>query len=83
MPVVMARVAVMAMKPAMMARPLRGIVGDIRRGMLVDAKDAFHAADHAAHDASDHGADRPRLLITHIRAVGDAPGNALRLRRPG
>jgi hypothetical protein len=46
-----------------------------------DAERALEAADDAADRAADHRPDRPGGVASDISAVGDAVGNALRLRR--
>ena len=76
---------VMAMElvAPMVMRPLRANIAHLRRRMGVDAEDAFNPSDHAADDAADHGANRPRLIIPHFGAMRDAARNALRLRRRG
>jgi len=47
---------------------------------LVDTKHAIHATDHAADDATDHGADRPSRPFTFSRTSFHAAGNTLGLR---
>ena len=50
---------------------------------LVDAQNAGNAADHAANDAADHGADRTGGPLTVARASLDAAGDALGLGQRG
>jgi len=47
----------------------------------MDAEEAVHAADKAAHHAADEASDWTRRLGAHIRAVRNAIGDALCLRR--
>lgn len=46
-----------------------------------DPEHAVDAANDAADRATDHRADRAGGVVAHIGAMGDAVGNALRLRR--
>src|SRR5262245_45022202 len=48
---------------------------------VVDAEQAFDAADRAADGTADHGADRTGNATAFIEAVRGAAGDALRLRR--
>jgi hypothetical protein len=53
-------------------------------GLIIDtirAQHAFDTADHATNCSADDSADRPSAAIALIGAMGDAAGNALRLRR--
>ena len=45
------------------------------------SEQTLNAANHAANRAADDCADRPGCIVADIGAVGDAVGNALRLRR--
>jgi hypothetical protein len=46
-----------------------------------DPEQAFDAADNAANRSADDRSDRPRCIHADGTAMGDALGNALRLRR--
>ena len=70
--------AMMAMPPVVPVnhRPLRAVTHVIA---MIDAEDAFHAADDAANRRADDGADRASDKVTLIEAMSGASGNALSL----
>jgi len=62
------------------ARRRLGVLAIARAVMLVDAKYAFDATDHAADGTADHGTDGASAAIAFIDPMRNATGNALRLR---
>jgi hypothetical protein len=75
--------SMMVMESMVSMQRLLGNIANIGRRLVIDAEDALNPADHAADDAADHGANGSRAPIALIDTVGDAAGNALRLRRHG
>src|ERR1039457_1013424 len=68
--------AMMAMPPVVPVnhRPLRAVTHVIA---MIDAEDAFHAADDAADCCANHRADRASDAVALIEAMRSAAGNAL------
>src|SRR5674476_317255 len=68
--------AMMAMPPVVPVnhRPLRAVTPVIA---MIDAEDAFHAADDAADCCANHRADRASDAVALIEAMRSAAGNAL------
>lgn len=50
-------------------------------GVMIDAQDAFYAANHTADDTADDCANRSRFTVSNRCAMCNAARNALRLRR--